>query len=78
MNNNIPYYSAISRQAMVERIMEYAGEKFDLEEFIAKDVTTAGPTTKSAIEAMPIVESIYNNGKQHAPVYMGEKPDFRK
>ena len=78
MNNNIPYYSAISRQAMVERIMEYAGETFDLEEFIAKDVTTAGPTTKSAFEAMPTVEPIYNNGKQHAPVYMGEKPDFRK
>lgn len=78
MNNNIPYYSAISRQAMVERIMEYAGKKFDLDEFIAKDVTTAGPTTKSAFEAMPIVEPIYNNGKQHAPVYMGEKPDFKK
>ena len=20
----------------------------------------------------------YDNGKQHAPVYMGDKPDFRK
>ena len=77
MNNNIPYYSAISRQAMVERIMEYAGETFDLEEFIAKDVTTAGPTTKAGIDLMP-VETFYDNGKQHAPVYMGEKPDFRK
>ena len=77
MNNNIPYYSAISRQAMVERIMEYAGETFDLEEFIAKDVTTAGPTTKAGPALMP-VEAFYDNGKQHAPVYMGEKPDFRK
>ena len=77
MNNNIPYYSAISRQAMVERIMEYAGETFDLEEFIAKDVTTAGPTTKAGPALMP-VESFYDNGKQHAPVYMGDKPDFRK
>ena len=77
MNNNIPYFSAISRQAMVERIMEYAGETFDLDTFIEKDVTTAGPTTKSAIEVLPI-EPIYNNGKQHAPVYMGEKPNFRK
>lgn len=77
MNNNIPYYSAISRQAMVERIMEYAGETFDLEEFIAKDVTTAGPTTKSGLDLMP-VETMYDNGKQHAPVYMGDKPDFRK
>ena len=78
MNNNIPYFSAISRQAMVERIMEYAGEEFDLDTFIAKDVTTAGPTTKSAFEVMPIVEPAYNNGKQHAPVYMGDKPNFRK
>ena len=77
MNNNIPYYSAISRQAMVERIMEYAGKKFDLDEFIAKDVTTAAPTTKAGPALMP-VETIYDNGKQHAPVYMGDKPDFRK
>lgn len=76
MNNNIPYYSAISRQAMVERIMEYAGETFDLEEFIAKDVTTAGPTTKGM--DMDISLPLYVNGKQHAPVYMGDKPDFRK
>lgn len=78
MNNNIPYFSAISRQAIVERIMEYAGEEFDLDTFIEKDVTTAGPTTKSAFETMPMVEPIYNNGKQYAPVYMGDKPNFRK
>ena len=77
MNNNIPYYSAISRKAIVERIMEYAGEQFDLEDFISKDVTTASPTTKVGMDVMP-VEPMYDNGKQHAPVYMGEKPDFRK
>lgn len=77
MNNNIPYFSAISRQAMVERIMEYAGETFDLDEFIAKDVTTAGPTTKTDSVLMP-VETFYDNGKQNAPVYMGDKPDFKR
>lgn len=77
MNNNIPYYSAISRQAMVERIMEYAGETFDLEDFISKDVTTAGPTTKASPALVPI-ETFYDNGRQNAPVYMGDKPDFRK
>ena len=76
MNNNIPYYSAISRQAMVERIMEYAGEQFDLETFIDKDVTTAGPTTKGF--GFDLAIPAYDNGKQHAPVYMGDKPDFRK
>ena len=77
MNNNIPYYSAISRQAIVERIMKYAGEAFELDEFIANDVTTAGPTTKAGPGIMP-VETFYNNGKQYAPVYMGDKPDFKK
>ena len=37
MNNNVPYYSAISRQAIVERIMDYAGVPFDLEDFYAND-----------------------------------------
>lgn len=37
MNNNVPYYSTISRQAIVERIMDYAGETFNFENFVAKD-----------------------------------------
>lgn len=37
MNNNVPYFSTISRQAIVERIMEYAGEEFSFEDFVAKD-----------------------------------------
>jgi hypothetical protein len=76
MNNNIPYYSAISRQAIVERIMEYAGEEFTLEKFYELDSDEFGATTRSIMPQMP-VETIYN-GKQHAPVYMGDSPDFRK
>ncbi len=37
MNNDIPYYSTISRQSIVKRIKEYAGESFDFEEFVALD-----------------------------------------
>lgn len=48
MNNNIPYFSAISRQAIVERIMDYAGEEFSLEDFYAKDSDSFGPVTKAA------------------------------
>ena len=76
MNNNIPYFSAISRQAIVERIMEYAGEEFTLEKFYELDSDEFGATTRSIMPQMP-VETIYN-GKQHAPVYMGDSPDFRK
>ena len=37
MNNNVPYFSTISRQAIVERIMRYAGETFNFETFVGKD-----------------------------------------
>ena len=77
MNNNIPYFSAISRQAIVERILEYAGETFDLESFYALDSDEFGATTKSFMDTMPL-ETIYDNGRQYAPVYMGDKPDFLK
>ena len=77
MNNNIPYYSAISRQAIVERIMDYAGEHFTLENFYAYDSDEFGPTTRSADFNTIHVET-YFNGQQHAPVYMGDKPEFLK
>lgn len=37
MNNDVPYYSTISREAIVKRIMEYAGETFTFEKFAAND-----------------------------------------
>lgn len=84
MNNNIPYYSAISRQAMVERIMSIAGEEFTLEKFYAKDKDDFGtiPATKSS--ATPInrtygVDPLWNRGGEEGSViYMGEHPDYSK
>ena len=37
MNNYIPYYSSISRESIVRRIMKYAGEPFSYGEFKSKD-----------------------------------------
>ena len=37
MNNNISYYNAISREAIVKRIMEYAGESYSFEKFVEND-----------------------------------------
>ena len=37
MNNDIPYYSTISRESIVRRIKSYAGEEFNFEEFVALD-----------------------------------------
>lgn len=42
MNNNVPYYNTISRQAIVERIMEYSGGSFDFETFVSKDSRAMG------------------------------------
>lgn len=37
MGTYIPYYNSISREIIVRRIMELAGEPFDFEAFVAKD-----------------------------------------
>ena len=76
MNNNIPYFSAISRQAIVERIMKYAGEEFTLEKFYEYDSNDFGPTVRGVVSGLTM-DSAYKGG-QHAPVYMGDKPDFMK
>jgi hypothetical protein len=82
MNNNIPYYSAISRQAMVERIMKYAGKEFDINDFYAKDVRDASNNdfvTKSvpSLHKLSTAIEMSGAGKQMAPKFMGQKPELR-
>lgn len=48
MNNDIPYYSTISRESIVKRIKKYAGETYSFEEFVANDKRDAGAVTRSA------------------------------
>ena len=80
MNNNIPYYSAISRQAMVERIMNYAGKEFDLNDFYAKDVRDASNNTRSGISLLLEENAVTLKGasKQLPPKYMGDKPQLKR
>ena len=47
MNNDIPYYSTISRESIVKRIKRYAGETYDFEEFVAHDKRDAGAVSRS-------------------------------
>ncbi len=77
MNNNIPYYSAISRQEMVERIMKYAGLEFDIDDFYARDVRDA---SNNDITRSLIVDDIVSRAsasKQMPPKIMGQKPQLR-
>lgn len=46
MNNDIPYYSTISRESIVRRIKHYAGETFSFEDFVANDKRDAGTATR--------------------------------
>lgn len=77
MNNNIPYYSAISRQAMVERILTLSGEGFTMQKFYDNDsfrvgsVSRVGPRSLTQ-EDMLRQEVHYSH--DHGPVYMGEHP----
>lgn len=77
MNNNIPYFSAISRQAIVERIKRYAGETFTLEDFYAHDSFAVG--TKAASPDFDWtfgVDPNWSDGPEHGSIiYMGEKPN---
>ena len=73
MNNNVPYYSAISRQAIVERIMEYAGEEFTFEKFKAKDSAEIGAVPMSMTRGVATEAESYNP-LHNEPVIVGEKP----
>lgn len=72
MNNDIPYYSTISRESIVKRIKAYAGETYSFEDFVKNDKRDAG-----------IVESRVFGGNgdqrtsgtyQHAPIFHKGSP----
>ncbi len=74
MNNNIPYYSAISRQAIVERIMDYAGEQFSIDDFIDKDVMTMGTITKAGSFVDFTADEYPARMDNHEPVILKGSP----
>lgn len=80
MHNNIPYYNAISREAMVKRIMNYAGESYSFESFKAMD-KEALPSVSTKGGELLSGEDGGTSGSQFSqmpPRYMGDKPSFKK
>ena len=67
MNNNIPYYSTISRESIVKRIKRYAGETYSFEDFVKNDKREAGNVTRSTGRSGS-VGNINSGMHQHAPV----------
>ena len=79
MHNNIPYYNAISREAMVKRIKQYAGEPYSFEEFKANDKEALpSVVTKSGFLWSGDKSAVSSPFDQHPPKFMGEKPSFKK
>ena len=79
-NNNIPYFSAISRQEIVERIMRYAGQEFDINDFYAKDVLDMQGNNSGSAKRLHVEENaitLKGASKQLPPKYMGDKPQLR-
>lgn len=73
MNNDIPYYSTISRETIVKRIMSIAGETYKFEDFVAKDVLEAGDTeSDSARSGIPATIARPAMRQSH-PVFMGKR-----
>lgn len=78
MNNNIPYYNAISREAMVKRIKKYAGEEYSFEDFKANDKESLpSVVTKGWMPSEGNTGASSRFG-QMPPKFMGEKPSFKK
>ena len=70
MNNDIPYYSTISRESIVKRIKRYAGETYSFEEFVKNDKRDAGTVTRSVASGDKPNAHTY----QHAPVIHKSNP----
>ncbi len=72
MNNDIPYYSTISRESIVKRIKRYAGEEYSFEDFVKNDKRDAGTVSSRA----GVSENDHRNSGtyQHAPVFHKESP----
>ena len=77
MNNDIPYYSTISRESIVKRIMAYAGEEYSFEDFVANDVIEV-EMTETETKAFD-GGYLYNSraSQQHEPVFMGKLPSLK-
>ena len=72
MNNDIPYYNTISRESIVRRIKQYAGETFSFEDFVKHDKRDAGVVESRAFGSNGDQRTAATY--QHAPVFHKNSP----
>lgn len=58
MNNNIPYYNTISRETIVKRIKQYAGETYSFEDFVKNDSRETALAKKAVAMCRDIMTGI--------------------
>jgi hypothetical protein len=78
MNDNISYYSAISREAIVKRVMDYAGEEYSFEDFKANDKESLPSVTTKSDWMWSEGAGASSRFDQMPPKFMGDKPSFKK
>ena len=78
MYNNIPYYNAISREAIVKRIKEYAGEEYSFEDFKANDKESLPSVVTKSDWMWAEGTGASSRFDQMPPKFMGDKPSFSK
>ena len=78
MHNNIPYYNAISREAMVKRIMKYAGEEYSFDDFKANDKEALPSVVTKSAWMWSEGTGASSRFDQMPPKFMGDKPSFKK
>ena len=74
MNNDIPYFSTISRETIVKRIKAIAGEQYSFDEFVANDVIEAGGTESVDVRGGVPASIARPAVRRSEPVFMGERP----
>lgn len=72
MNNDIPYYSTISRESIVKRIKAYAGENYSFEDFVKNDKRDAGIVESRAFGGDG--DQRTSGTYQHAPIFHKGSP----
>ena len=77
MNNDIPYFSTISRFEIYKRIMEYARQSWSLEDFIEHDVVETVSISSTKADGSYSLGSKSAAQNSHEPVFMGKRPTIK-
>lgn len=77
MNNDIPYYSTVSREAIVKRIMQCSGETYSFEAFVDKDVIEVPSSDSETKSSAEDYRTNTYTSLQQKPVFMGHVPQIK-